>query len=46
MVTGRAVINQGVTVGDRAVIGSVAVVTDDMLLDVFVGDKPADVSGK
>jgi maltose O-acetyltransferase len=40
---GRAVINPGVTVGDRSVVASGAVVTRDVPSDVVVGGNPATV---
>lgn len=43
---GSAVLNPGVTVGDRAVVASGAVVTDDVPADVVVGGNPARVIRK
>jgi len=40
---GQAVLNPGVTVGDRSVIASGAVVTQDVPADVVVGGNPAEV---
>ncbi|WP_136602424.1 sugar O-acetyltransferase [Salinigranum halophilum] len=42
-VGGRAVVNPGVTVGDRAIVASGAVVTADVPSDVVVRGNPADV---
>jgi maltose O-acetyltransferase len=42
-VGGRAVLNPGVTVGDRSVVGSGAVVTEDVPADVVVQGNPATV---
>ena len=40
---GRAVLNPGITVGDRAVVGAGAVVTGDVPADVVVQGNPAEV---
>ncbi len=42
-VGGRAVLNPGVTVGDRAMVASGAVVTDDVPSDCVVQGNPAEV---
>jgi maltose O-acetyltransferase len=42
-VGGRAVLNPGVTVGDRSVVASGAVVIEDVPADVVVGGNPARV---
>ena len=40
---GQAVLNPGVSVGDRSVVASGAVVTDDVPDDVVVGGNPAEI---
>ena len=40
---GRAVLNPGVTIGDRSVVGAGAVVTEDVPDDVVVQGNPAEV---